>query len=112
MKFKHSIHALSSALLGAMLLVNAACADTLVSVGSDTLEHLMDAWSAEFKKLHPDVSFDLTAAGSSTAPPALVDGSSQFSAGDGRHRNGPSVSRSGRTPTSAGDGRGCRQSAG
>ena len=35
--------------LGGMLLANAASAETLVSVGSDTLEHLMQAWSAEFK---------------------------------------------------------------
>lgn len=78
MKLKASGSALRAIFLGGLLAINSAHAETLVSVGSDTLEHLMSAWSAEFKKQYPDVDFDLTAAGSSTAPPALIDGSSHF----------------------------------
>lgn len=77
-KLKAIRHSLCTLILGGFVAVNTASAETLVSVGSDTLEHLMSAWSAEFKKQHPGVEFDLTAAGSSTAPPALVDGRSHF----------------------------------
>lgn len=78
MKLKTTGHTLRTLFVGGMLAANKLAAETLVSVGSDTLEHLMSAWSAEFNKQRPGVDFDLTAAGSSTAPPALVDGGSHF----------------------------------
>ena len=48
------------------------------SVGSDTLANLMTLWAEEFKKLYPNVSIQIQAAGSSTAPPALTEGTSDF----------------------------------
>ncbi len=78
MKRKMFTNVASAAALGAALVATPASSETLVSVGSDTLEHLMAAWTAEFKKQRPDVDFDVTAAGSSTAPPALVAGTSHF----------------------------------
>ncbi|WP_431189784.1 PstS family phosphate ABC transporter substrate-binding protein [Alteromonas gracilis] len=44
------------------------------SVGSDTLANLMTFWSQEFKTLYPQVGFQIQASGSSTAPPALIEG--------------------------------------
>ena len=48
------------------------------SVGSDTLANLMTLWAEEFRKLYPSVNVQIQAAGSSTAPPALISGSSSF----------------------------------
>jgi phosphate transport system substrate-binding protein len=50
----------------------------LKSVGSDTLSHDTEAWSKAFEKLYPDVSIEIEAAGSGTAPRALLDGRAQF----------------------------------
>ena len=48
------------------------------SVGSDTLANLMTLWSEEFKRVYPNVSVQIQAAGSSTAPPALAQAMSDF----------------------------------
>ncbi len=48
------------------------------SVGSDTLANLMTLWSEEFKRLYPNVNIQVQAAGSSTAPPALTEGTSNL----------------------------------
>ncbi len=48
----------------------------LSSVGSDTLANLMTLWAEEFKRLYPNVNIQIQAAGSSTAPPALTEGTS------------------------------------
>ena len=48
------------------------------SVGSDTLANLMTFWAEEFKRLYPNVNVQIQAAGSSTAPPALSEGTSNF----------------------------------
>lgn len=48
------------------------------SVGSDTLANLMTLWGEEFKRLYPNVNIQIQAAGSSTAPPALTEGTSNF----------------------------------
>src|SRR5690554_3983979 len=50
----------------------------LSSVGSDTLANMMTFWSEEFKRLYPNVNMQIQAAGSSTAPPALTEGTSNF----------------------------------
>ena len=50
----------------------------VISVGSDTLANLMTLWAEEFKKLYPNVTVQIQAAGSSTAPPALTEGTSNF----------------------------------
>ena len=51
---------------------------SLSSVGSDTLANLMTLWAEEFKREYPNVSIQVQAAGSSTAPPALTEGTSNF----------------------------------
>ncbi|MDH5785808.1 MAG: phosphate ABC transporter substrate-binding protein PstS family protein [Chromatiales bacterium] len=48
------------------------------SVGSDTLANLMTLWAEEFKREYPNVNIQIQAAGSSTAPPALTEGTSNL----------------------------------
>ncbi len=48
------------------------------SVGSDTLANLMTLWAEEFKRLYPNVNIQIQAAGSSTAPPALTEATSNL----------------------------------
>lgn len=50
----------------------------LSSVGSDTLANLMTFWAEGFKRHYPNVNIQIQAAGSSTAPPALTQGTSNF----------------------------------
>ncbi len=50
----------------------------LSSTGSDTLANLMTLWTEAFKKEYPNVNIQVQAAGSSTAPPALTEGTSNF----------------------------------
>ena len=50
----------------------------LSSVGSDTLANLMTLWAEAFKRAYPNVNVQIQAAGSSTAPPALTEGTSNF----------------------------------
>ena len=51
---------------------------TISSVGSDTLANLMTLWAEEFKRIYPNVNVQIQAAGSSTAPPALTEGTSNL----------------------------------
>ncbi len=48
------------------------------SIGSDTLANLMTMWAEEYKRDYPNVNIQIQAAGSSTAPPALTEGTSNF----------------------------------
>lgn len=48
------------------------------SVGSDTLANLMTLWAEEFGKIYPNVNIQIQAAGSSTAPPALTEGTANL----------------------------------
>ncbi len=50
----------------------------LSSVGSDTLANLMTLWAESFKRSYPNVNIQIQAAGSSTAPPALTEATSNF----------------------------------
>jgi phosphate transport system substrate-binding protein len=50
----------------------------LSSVGSDTLANLMTLWAEEFNRSYPNVNIQIQAAGSSTAPPALTEGTSNL----------------------------------
>lgn len=50
----------------------------LSSVGSDTLANLMTLWAEDFKRNYPNVNIQIQAAGSSTAPPALTEGTSNL----------------------------------
>lgn len=53
-------------------------AGSITSVGSDTLANLMTNWSRSFKQLYPQVKFQIQASGSSTAPPALTEGTANI----------------------------------
>ncbi|TVQ49937.1 MAG: phosphate ABC transporter substrate-binding protein PstS family protein [Gammaproteobacteria bacterium] len=50
----------------------------LSSVGSDTLNNLMTLWAEEFANFYPNVNIQIQGAGTSTAPPALIEGTSNF----------------------------------
>lgn len=50
----------------------------LSSVGSDTLANQMTLWAESFNRLYPNVNIQIQAAGSSTAPPALTEGTSNL----------------------------------
>ena len=48
------------------------------SIGSDTLNNLMTLWAEGFKKAYPNVNIQVEGKGSSTAPPALIEGTAQL----------------------------------
>jgi phosphate transport system substrate-binding protein len=48
------------------------------SVGSDTLNNLMTLWAETYKRIYPNVNIQIQGAGSSTAPPALIEGAANF----------------------------------
>jgi phosphate transport system substrate-binding protein len=48
------------------------------SVGSDTLDNEMALWAKGFESFYPDVKIEIEGKGSATAPPALLEGASQF----------------------------------
>jgi phosphate transport system substrate-binding protein len=48
------------------------------SGGSETMNNLMTLWGEEFKRLYPNVNIQIQGAGSSTAPPALTEGTANF----------------------------------
>lgn len=50
----------------------------LNSIGSDTLNNLMTLWAEGFKKAYPNVNIQIEGKGSSTAPPALIEGTAQL----------------------------------
>ena len=84
--------AMAASLLGASLVQAAPAIDkeiptyqktsgvsgNLSSVGSDTLANLMTLWAEDFKRFYPNVNIQIQAAGSSTAPPALTEGTSNI----------------------------------
>ena len=51
---------------------------SLSSVGSDTLNNLMTLWAEDFKREYPNVRIQIEGKGSSTAPPALIEGTAQL----------------------------------
>ncbi|OHB25697.1 MAG: phosphate-binding protein [Desulfuromonadaceae bacterium GWC2_58_13] len=50
----------------------------LNSIGSDTLNNLMTFWAEGFRKQYPNVNIQIEGKGSSTAPPALIEGTAQI----------------------------------
>lgn len=56
----------------------AGVSGTIKSVGSDTMNNLMTLWQEGFKKSYPGVSVEVEGKGSSSAPPALIDGAAAF----------------------------------
>lgn len=53
-------------------------AGNLSSIGSDTLNNLMTLWAEEFNRFYPSVNVQVQGAGSSTAPPALTEGTAML----------------------------------
>ena len=51
---------------------------SLKSVGSDTMNNLMTYWGQLLQSYYPGVTVEITGKGSSTAPPALTEGTAQF----------------------------------
>ncbi len=91
MKFKNLISAMGFAVTS-LIATNAVALDKSIpqysktsgvsgnfsSVGSDTLANMMTYWAEEYKRQYPNVNIQIQAAGSSTAPPALTEGTSNF----------------------------------
>jgi phosphate transport system substrate-binding protein len=50
----------------------------LKSVGSDTMNNLLALWSEDFRKFYPSVRVEIEGKGSGTAPPALIQGTTDF----------------------------------
>ena len=50
----------------------------LNSIGSDTLNNLMTFWAEAFQSVYPNVNVQIEGKGSSTAPPALIEGTAQL----------------------------------
>jgi len=82
-----AVTTLSSTVVNAAAAVDAALPEyqkasgisgNLSSVGSDTLANLMTLWAEEFNRQYPNVNVQIQAAGSSTAPPALTEGTSNL----------------------------------
>jgi phosphate transport system substrate-binding protein len=53
-------------------------AGNLNSIGSDTLNNVMTMWAETFRAKYPNVRIQIEGKGSSTAPPALIDGTAQL----------------------------------
>jgi phosphate transport system substrate-binding protein len=51
---------------------------SLSSVGSDTMNNMMTLWAETFRRMYPNVKVQVEGKGSSTAPAALIAGTSQF----------------------------------
>lgn len=56
----------------------AGISGNISSVGSDTCNNLMTLWAEGFRKHYPNVNFAVEGKGSSTAPVALIDGTSDI----------------------------------
>lgn len=50
----------------------------LTSIGSDTLNNLMTLWAEDFNGFYPNINIQIQGAGTSTAPPALAEGTANF----------------------------------
>ena len=51
---------------------------TLKSMGSDTMLNVMTHWAEGYRRHYPSVTIEIEGKGSSSAPPALIEGQSQF----------------------------------
>lgn len=56
----------------------AGVSGNLKSVGSDTMNNMMTLWAEGFGKHYPNVKLEIEGKGSSTAPPALIEGTAHF----------------------------------
>ena len=51
---------------------------TIKSIGSDTMNNMMTLWGEGFTEIYPNVQIEIEGKGSSTAPPALIQGTASF----------------------------------
>lgn len=51
---------------------------TIKTAGSDTMTNMVKGWAAGFKKYYPNVTIEMEDKGSSSAPPALIEGTATF----------------------------------
>lgn len=51
---------------------------SITSIGSDTMNNLMTLWAEKFAEMYPNVPVEIEGKGSSTAPPALIEGKANF----------------------------------
>ena len=51
---------------------------SIKSIGSDTMNNEMALWAEGFQAMYPNVRVEIEGKGSSTAPPALINGTSNF----------------------------------
>ena len=51
---------------------------SLSSIGSDTMNNMMTFWAETFRKMYPNVKIQVEGKGSTTAVPALINGTAQF----------------------------------
>jgi len=58
--------------------VTSGVSGNLNSIGSDTLNDTMTLWAEAFRAKYPNVKIQIEGKGSSTAPPALIDGTAQL----------------------------------
>lgn len=58
--------------------VSTGISGNLNGVGSDTLNNVMTLWAEAFRKKYPSVKIGIEGKGSSTAPPALTQGTAQL----------------------------------
>jgi len=58
--------------------VTSGVSGNLNSIGSDTLNDTMTLWAEGFRTKYPNVKIQIEGKGSSTAPPALIDGTAQL----------------------------------
>lgn len=56
----------------------AGISGNLNSIGSDTLNNMLLLWAEGFRSIYPNVNIQIQGMGSSTAPPALIDGTAQL----------------------------------
>ena len=56
----------------------AGVSGNLNSIGSDTLNNLMTLWAEGFAEYYPNVNIQIEGKGSSTAPPAMIEGTAQL----------------------------------
>ncbi len=58
--------------------VVAGVSGKLKSIGSDTMNNEMTYWAEGFVRFYPNVQAEIEGKGSTTAPPALIEGTAQF----------------------------------
>jgi phosphate transport system substrate-binding protein len=51
---------------------------SLSSIGSDTMNNMMTFWAEAYRKMYPNVKIQVEGKGSTTAVPALINGTAQF----------------------------------